>query len=152
METTISDKALDINKSLEHCPAVSADLRTWYPVQCKPRQDERAENNLIRQGYRLPCDRRVRLLRGQRHEVRESLFPGYLFINLPAEANWVPLRLARSVPRIMSFGGKPQVVSGRLVGQRNRRTESELTIEDLCPTHRSSSVGSKLRTLEDSSV
>ena len=31
--------------------STDAAARHWYLLQCKPRQDERAEENLLRQGY-----------------------------------------------------------------------------------------------------
>ena len=107
-----------------------AESRTgdWYLVQCKPRQDERAEENLQRQGYECsrPACRRERLLRGQRQYVQESLFPGYLFIHMPQGANWAPLRSTRGVARIVAFGGRPLAVSSELVFQLQSRAETHI--------------------------
>ncbi len=100
----------------------------WYLVQCKPRQDERAEENLQRQGYECsrPACRRERLLRGQLQYVQESLFPGYLFIHMPQGANWAPLRSTRGVARVVAFGGRPLAVSCHLVAQLQQRAESHV--------------------------
>ena len=107
-----------------------AESRTgdWYLVQCKPRQDERAEENLQRQGYECsrPACRRERLLRGQRQYVQESLFPGYLFIHMPQGANWAPLRSTRGVARIVAFGGRPLAVSSELVSLLQSRAETHI--------------------------
>jgi len=53
-------------------------VKAWYLVHCKSRQDERAEDNLIRQGYacyrpQVCCER---VVKGRRAVVSESLFPG----------------------------------------------------------------------------
>ena len=108
----------------------AAESRTgdWYLVQCKPRQDERAEENLQRQGYECsrPACRRERLLRGQRQYVQESLFPGYLFIHMPQGANWAPLRSTRGVARVVAFGGRPLAVSCELVSQLQNRAETHI--------------------------
>lgn len=98
----------------------------WYLVQCKSRQDQRAEENLLRQGYvcARPVCRRDRIVRGRWQSVQESLFPGYLFINLPATADWSPLRSTRGVSRLVSFGGTPLAVCGDLVAQLQERVES----------------------------
>lgn len=108
----------------------SAESRTgdWYLVQCKPRQDERAEENLLRQGYECsrPACCRERLLRGQRQYVQESLFPGYLFIHMPQGANWAPLRSTRGVARVVAFGGRPLAVSYELVSQLQIRAEAHI--------------------------
>ncbi|MEB0146552.1 transcription/translation regulatory transformer protein RfaH [Pseudomonas sp. CCC2.2] len=102
-----------------------AQQKSWYLVQCKPRQDERAEDNLARQGYEIsrPKCRYQRLIRGQRQWTVESLFPGYLFINLPADSNWGPLRSTRGVSRVVSFGGVPVAVSDSLIKQLQARAE-----------------------------
>ncbi|MEX6502152.1 transcription/translation regulatory transformer protein RfaH [Pseudomonas zhanjiangensis] len=95
----------------------------WYLVQCKPRQDERAEDNLLRQGYACyrPQHSRERILRGRRQTIAESLFPGYLFIQLAADGNWAPLRSTRGVSRVIGFGGMPLPVDDRLIKQLRQR-------------------------------
>lgn len=116
----------DMN-SLQHAGIDTAAATAWYLVHCKPRQDERAEEHLARQGYccyrpRLP---RERLLRGRRQIVVESLFPGYLFIQLQPDANWAPLRSTRGVNRLVSFGGYPLQVSDQLIDSLQQRAQNE---------------------------
>jgi transcriptional antiterminator RfaH len=98
----------------------------WYLVQCKPRQDERAEDNLVRQGYRCYRPQRSceRIVRGSRQTVVESLFPGYLFIALAEDANWAPLRSTRGVNRLVGFGGMPLKVDERFIEQLQHRCEN----------------------------
>lgn len=102
--------------------------RSWYLVQCKPRQDERAEDNLSRQGYECarPTCRRERIVRGQRQTSIESLFPGYLFIQMSDNANWAPLRSTRGIARVVAFGGQPLRVAGELIDQLQQRSKSEV--------------------------
>lgn len=109
----------------ENLPATA-----WYLVQCKASQDERAENNLVYQGYTCfrPKHRRERVLRGQRRIVSESLFPSYLFIQLGSHDSWGPLRSTRGVSRIVSFGGKPLPVRDALIAQLHEH-DSEATVE-----------------------
>ena len=97
---------------------------TWFLVQCKPRQDERAEENLQRQGYHCYRPQRgfERIVRGRRQIVNESLFPGYLFIALDADANWAPLRSTRGVSRLVAFNGQPLPVAENLIEDLHRRT------------------------------
>ncbi|WP_454837354.1 transcription/translation regulatory transformer protein RfaH [Pseudomonas veronii] len=99
------------------CGSLTASA--WYLVQCRVSQDERAEINLVNQGYTCfrPTHWRERVLQGRRKIVRESLFPGYLFIQLGLGDNWVPLRSTRGVLRIVSFGGKPLPVDDALIAQ-----------------------------------
>lgn len=101
----------------------------WYLIQCKPRQDERAEEHLLRQGYTCyrPRHTRERLLRGQRRDVEESLFPGYLFILLSQLDNWAPLRSTRGVSRVVSFGNQPMPVSQELIDCLQQRCSAVST-------------------------
>jgi len=98
---------------------VGDDKKAWYLIQCKPRQDERAEENLLRQGYELyrPKLHVERLMKGQRKEICESLFPGYIFIRLGLLDNWSPLRSTRGVTKIVGFGDFPLAVNDNLIDQ-----------------------------------
>ncbi|WP_397451913.1 transcriptional activator RfaH [Pseudomonas sp. NA-150] len=100
--------------------------RTWYLVQCKPRQDDRAEGNLGRQDYKIyrPKCNFPRLSRGERQWVVESLFPGYLFINPPGGSDWTSLRFTRGVSGIVGFGEFHPAVSHALINERQARVES----------------------------
>ncbi|WP_460137569.1 transcription/translation regulatory transformer protein RfaH [Pseudomonas sp. S1_E04] len=102
----------------------------WYLVQCKANQDERAENNLVSQGYTCfrPKHRRERILKGQRKVVCESLFPSYLFIRVSSHDNWGPLRSTRGVLRVVGFGGQPLPVRDALIAQLYER-DSGVTVE-----------------------
>lgn len=60
----------------------------WYVVLTKPRQEQRAAGNLLAQGGTvfLPMLPVERIVRGKRCLVEEVLFPGYLFLQLPADS------------------------------------------------------------------
>lgn len=107
----------------------------WYLVQCKVRQEERAEENLTRQGY--PCLRptflRRKTVRGKLQTVAESLFPGYLFIQLSSGANWAPLRSTRGVLRVVSFGGTPLPIDDAIIRQLQVRAEQQDVAAELAP-------------------
>jgi transcriptional antiterminator RfaH len=107
-------------------PRLPDQAAAWYLVQCKPRQDERAEDNLARQGYHCyrPLHRCERIVRGSRQTTVESLFPGYLFIALADDANWAPLRSTRGVNRLVAFGNMPLKVDERFIEQLQRRCEN----------------------------
>lgn len=100
-----------------------ATKRAWYLLQCKVRQDARAQEHLERQGFNCyrPTIRVERVVRGRKQLVEDSLFPGYLFVQLGALDNWSPLRSTRGVNRVVSFGGQPQVVADELIEQLRQR-------------------------------
>jgi transcriptional antiterminator RfaH len=106
----------------------------WYLVQCKPRQDARAEENLTNQGFE--CFRPLISVEKRKKDklVRsdESLFPGYLFVHLSAGDNWIPLRSTRGVSRLVSFNHEklPTPVADTLIADLQARTQN-LTSECL---------------------
>ena len=109
--------------------------KTWYLAQCKARQDARAEANLQNQGFACfrPTYKRERNLRGQTLIVEESLFPGYLFVQLSAEDNWAPLRSTRGITRIVGFGGQPLAINEGLIEQLQQRSELLIRQDTLVP-------------------
>jgi transcriptional antiterminator RfaH len=106
---------------------------TWYLIQCKPRQDERAEENLLRQGYSCYRPKIRRRAPGSNRPTQDSLFPGYLFIAISPDDAWAPLRSTRGVARVVGFGGQPQPISAELIGQLRQRESAPLAEASLKP-------------------
>ncbi|AWY38589.1 transcription/translation regulatory transformer protein RfaH [Pseudomonas putida] len=101
----------------------STDGSSWYLLQCKPRQDDRAQINLLRQNYDSfrPQLATTRLIRGKPQRVCESLFPGYLFIRLSQDDNWGPIRSTRGVSRFVEFNRGPAIVADDVIEQLQLR-------------------------------
>jgi transcriptional antiterminator RfaH len=90
----------------------------WYVIHTKPRQEQRAVENLERQGYRawLPTIEMERLRRGKLVRVIEPMFNRYLFIQLDkTQSNWSPIRSTLGVNKLVSFGNVPAVVPDTLI-------------------------------------
>ena len=89
----------------------------WYLVQCKARQDERAQEHLLRQGFDCFCPTlNVESLKGGRlKRLCQPMFPGYLFVHFRAQDNWTALRSTRGVTRVVSFSGTPSQVPDSIV-------------------------------------
>lgn len=97
-------------------------MQQWYLVHTKPRQEQRALENLQRQGY--PCflptitAERVRGVRCV--TVTEPLFARYLFIQLDDSLqgrSWGPIRSTLGVTGLVTFGHQPARVPEALVEQ-----------------------------------
>ena len=76
----------------------------WYAIHSKPRQEERALDNLQRQGFEawLPMLTVEKVLRGKLVQVTEPMFSRYLFIRLDTEqTNWSPIRSTLGVSRLV---------------------------------------------------
>jgi transcriptional antiterminator RfaH len=90
----------------------------WYAVQCKPREEARALENLERQGFNCysPTLNVEKLRHGRKVKVSESLFPGYLFIHLDeVNDNWYPIRSTRGVLQLVRFSSYPTPVPDKII-------------------------------------
>ena len=100
--------------------------RTWYLVQSKPRNELRALENLVRQGYEtyLPLMEVERLQRGKLLKKMEPLFPRYLFLHLEeGNDNWGPIRSTMGVAGLVRFGQAYAVVSNEVMAAVRERTQ-----------------------------
>jgi transcriptional antiterminator RfaH len=95
----------------------------WYLLQCKSRQDERAREHLLRQGFDCFCPvLEVEILKGGRlRRLTQPMFPGYLFVHLRAQDNWVALRCTRGVARVVSFSSSPARVPDSIIEHLRQR-------------------------------
>jgi transcriptional antiterminator RfaH len=90
----------------------------WYAIHSKPRQEERALENLERQGFQawLPMITVEKVRRGKLTQVVEPMFSRYLFIRLDTEqTNWSPIRSTLGVSKLVSFGNRPAVINDELI-------------------------------------
>ena len=104
----------------------------WYLIQCKPREDQRALENLERQGFQcyLPMYVVEKLRAGVLRKANEPLFPGYLFIRLDCvNDNWRPIRSTRGVTGIVRFDDYPLPVPDSLIEAIQRRIAGEPVAE-----------------------
>ncbi|WVH08979.1 MAG: Transcriptional activator RfaH [Fluviibacter phosphoraccumulans EoVTN8] len=100
--------------------------RAWYLVQSKPRNEARAVENLVRQGYEtyLPLMEVERLQRGKLLKKMEPLFPRYLFLHLEeGNDNWGPIRSTLGVAGLVRFGQAYAVVSNEVMEAVRERTQ-----------------------------
>jgi transcriptional antiterminator RfaH len=98
----------------------------WYLVQCRARQEERAQEHLQRQGFECyrPLYERERVQHGRKRFEIAGLFPGYLFIQLDhIHDNWAPIRSTRGVIQIVRFNAYPLPVADAIVEEIRRRIE-----------------------------
>lgn len=85
-------------------------MSVWCAAFTKPRQEEVARENLLRQGFRayLPKLKQPKRRRDRWVEAVEPLFPRYLFIELDFGAHDIsPIRSTRGVVSLVRFGPQP---------------------------------------------
>jgi transcriptional antiterminator RfaH len=109
----------------------------WYAVCCKPRQEAVAEDNLLRQGFRvyLPRIRIRQRRRGLWLDAVEVLFPRYIFIRVdPLRRSTASVRSTRGVLGLVRFGGQPAVVPDAVMDALLQREDAATGLHpDKCP-------------------
>ncbi len=109
----------------------------WYLIHTKPRQEQRALENLVNQGYDcyLPLLATEKLQRAVLKVVQEPLFSRYLFIHLDthqSSKSWTPIRSTQGVSRLVTFGSEPAKVESELIeALRSRIDQTNSTPERL---------------------
>ena len=91
---------------------------TWYALQHKPAQGDRALQHLQNQDVRCfyPKIEVEKIRAGKRTKKLEPLFPGYLFINLEqTDPRWSKLRSTRGVLRVVGFANKPAGIADEVI-------------------------------------
>ena len=101
----------------------------WYLVHTKPRQEQRALENLSAQGYNcfLPLLSVERVRQQALKVVHEPLFARYLFIEADAQHSCAPIRSTLGVSRLVTFGAEPAKVDPILVDAIRNRTRTAST-------------------------
>lgn len=92
--------------------------KNWYLLVAKPHKDAYAEEQLINQGYEVyrPVAKYMKVQRGKKIKVFDSLFPRYLFINMRESLDdWGPIRSTRGVQGIVKFGINPAKVDDAII-------------------------------------
>jgi len=95
-------------------------MLNWYVVHTKPRQEQRALENLEAQGYQcyLPFIQIEKIRRQKLTLEQEPLFARYLFIELDASSggkSWSPIRSTLGVSKLVAFGNEPIKVATQLI-------------------------------------
>ena len=80
----------------------------WFLIYTKPRQEERAKENLENQGFEtfLPMIAFEKIKQPKLYSLK-PMFPRYLFTQYNAEKNnWVHVKSTRGVSHVITFGDK----------------------------------------------
>jgi len=80
----------------------------WYPLHTKPRQEFKAEQQLLLRGleYYLPTITRLKQWSDRKKKITEPLFNGYIFI-FGSEKERLAALQQNSIAHSVTFNGKP---------------------------------------------
>ena len=99
---------------------------TWYLLKTRPRQENRAIENLRRQNIECFCPEVwvEKISRGKKCQILEILFPGYLFVNFKNASSSIHCaNSTRGVQSFVSFGGIPARVPFALIQELKEKTK-----------------------------
>jgi transcriptional antiterminator RfaH len=86
------------------------DMKKWYLLKTKPRQERIAIDNLKNQNYHVYCPWT------KINNKLVVLFPGYLFIYLDETSeNWSPIRSTKGVLNFVRFGLSYAKISNKII-------------------------------------
>ena len=89
----------------------------WFLIYTKPRQEERAKENIENQGFEtfLPMIAYEKIKQPKSYSL-QPMFPSYLFTKFNVEKdNWIDIKSTRGVCQVITFGDKPTEVPDSVV-------------------------------------
>ncbi len=102
--------------------------KKWYLLASKPKQEERAVENLLNQSINAftPKIKVEKLKQGRKIIKDEPLFMGYLFVQLSTQdPNWHKIRSTRGVRDWVRFSGVPATLNNKTVEAFIETTQSD---------------------------
>jgi transcriptional antiterminator RfaH len=104
---------------------IMAITPNWYLLRCKPHQEARALLQLQEQQFDVyqPRIEQFLLKAGRRLYIKESLFPGYLFIRMAKTDNWSAVTYTRGVSSFVRFSSHPCVVPNSVISELKQQED-----------------------------
>ena len=95
---------------------MSSEQKQWYALYTKPRQEFKAESQLLQLNvaHYIPTVTEVRQWSDRKKKVTEPLIRGYVFINASERERLASLELP-SIVRCVSERGKPAIIPGNQI-------------------------------------
>jgi len=121
-------------------------MKHWYAVYTQPRNEERAQEHLLRQGFEVFLPQ---YLRRRSHARRVSivptpLFPRYLFVSFDvSQQRWRAIRSTRGVIDLVRNGETPVPVPETVIQEMERRRDGDGFV--ILARHLELKRGSKIR-------
>jgi transcription elongation factor/antiterminator RfaH len=126
IEPAMSEQATNMSGA-----RAAAHGESWYVVQSRPYQENRAIEHVEQQGFRAFCPRLKKTVRHARKTtlVLAPLFPGYFFVPLDLTRDrWRSFNGTRGVARIVTNGERPSPVPPGIIESLLARTNPDGTI------------------------
>ena len=92
---------------------------SWYAIRTKPRQEERAVENLTSWGVATLAPR----LKGNSGRRESLFFPGYIFARFDGLKMLHNIHFTRGVAYVVGFGGAPAPISDEVIDEISARMD-----------------------------
>lgn len=99
---------------------------SWYAIRTKPRQEDRAVENLTYWGIATLAPK----LKGNNGLRDSHLFPGYIFARFNGTEMLHNVHFTRGVAYVVSFAGVPAAISDELINEIYARMDETGTIRN----------------------
>jgi len=103
----------------------------WYVVQTKPRNEQRAQYHLEREGIETlnPLMEAYRSKRSRSLRTLQPLFPNYIFARFILERDYPKVRWARGVNKVLGRGRDPMPISDVVVKEIKSRVNEDYVVK-----------------------
>ncbi|GGB60410.1 transcription/translation regulatory transformer protein RfaH [Shewanella inventionis] len=104
-------------------------MKSWYLLYCKPREEQRAQQNLALQQVEsyLPMITQQKTIRNKKQMVTVPLFPSYLFIYFDPELTSVSkIHNTRGANRIVGCREDMTPIDDRIISALKRRVSGHI--------------------------
>jgi transcriptional antiterminator RfaH len=103
----------------------------WFVVQTKPRNEQRAQYYLEREGIEIlnPLMEAYTSRRGRSSKTLKPLFPNYIFARFILMRDYPKVRWARGVDKIVGRGREPMPISDVVVDEIRNRIDEECIVK-----------------------
>ena len=113
---------------------IETDDRQWYVVHTNPKQEERANSNLVAWGvetlHAKLKTRRHNEFTGVPTYITQPLFPRYIFARFNAREQLSKILFTRGVHNVVCFGDSPACVSEEIIDVIRARIDQNGFVKD----------------------
>lgn len=103
---------------------------TWIVVHTKNNNEFKASKNLVRQGFEVfyPKVLKSNINYNRVRKIIKPLFPGYIFVNLKKNQNWIKINSTFGVRTILKFGRNIYLLPIQIISQIKMKCDKN----DIC--------------------
>ena len=91
------------------------NLKGWVAIRIKPRQEKRAKENLLKQGFSCYFPTMFSSKIGSQKVIEVPMFPGYGFVKIKGNKSVLPIKSTLGVVGVVHFGSYYPVMDSKIL-------------------------------------